>query len=167
MNRAARFIYLNRTCWNGLYRVNLSGRFNVPLGTKTNVLLPTDNFIHASRALTDASLQSCDFERTIDRAGRGDFIFADPPYTVRHNNNGFIKYNQQIFSWDDQIRLRDSLWRAHLRGAKVLLTNANHTSVVQLYEDFPVVQALGRNSLLSADTQYRGSVEELLVRSWT
>ena len=102
VQRAAQFIYLNRTCWNGLYRVNLRGRFNVPIGTKSAVVMDTDDFEWTSSLLETAILSCCDFESTIDLASKNDFIFVDPPYTVRHNMNGFIKYNEKLFSWADQ-----------------------------------------------------------------
>ena len=120
-SRAAQFLYLNRTCWNGLYRENLKGEFNVPIGTKSKVIFENEDFSEISIALRDAEVICCDFEETIDRAGRGDLIFADPPYTVAHNLNGFVKYNQNIFSWSDQERLRDCLCSAASRGAQVVL----------------------------------------------
>ena len=89
--RAARFIYLNRTCFNGIYRVNLDGEFNVPKGTKSAVVFDDDNFETASLALRRAHIQVSDFETLVDRAGTNDFVFADPPYTVRHKSNAFIK----------------------------------------------------------------------------
>lgn len=101
--KAAQFLYLNRTCWNGLYRENLSGKFNVPIGTKSQVIMPDDDFEGASKALQNAKLVACDFEDTIKIATTGDLVFLDPPYTTAHNTNGFVKYNQKIFSWDDQI----------------------------------------------------------------
>src|SRR5208337_673134 len=91
--QAAKFIYLNRTCWNGLYRVNLRGEFNVPKGTKENVVLETDDFRRVSLALERASLVASDFEPIVRRACKGDLIFADPPYVTSHSNNGFLKYN--------------------------------------------------------------------------
>lgn len=97
IERAACFIYLNRTCWNGLYRVNRQGAFNVPIGTKPSVLLPTDNFPAVSALLARAFLEVADFAQIIARPESGDFIFADPPYTVRHSHNGFIKYNERLF----------------------------------------------------------------------
>ncbi len=161
--RAARFIYLNRTCWNGLYRVNLRGEFNVPLGTKTSVLLNTDDFRSISERLLNTDLRVSDFESIIDEAGPQDFLFVDPPYTVKHNLNGFIKYNETIFSWDDQVRLRDALLRANRRGVKILATNANHKSVVSLFKgDFELMRAK-RASVLAGDKKYRGSVSELLI----
>ena len=161
--RAARFLYLNRTCWNGLYRVNLKGEFNVPRGTKTQILLPSDNFTATSAALANAELLSADFEVMIDRAGAGDVIFADPPYTVAHNLNGFVKYNQQIFSWSDQIRLAEALGRAAMRGATVISTNADHPEVVALYEANFETRAVERASVIAAASENRRRTTELLI----
>lgn len=170
IERAARFIYLNRTCWNGLYRVNKHGEFNVPIGTKENVLLNTDDFSLTASVLNCASLEACDFEKTIDQAVEGDLIYADPPYTVKHNLNGFIKYNQKIFSWDDQIRLRDALERAVSRGAWVISSNANHESIHELYRDNFKVGTLPRKSVIAASSSKRGDTSELIIaggNAWT
>ena len=164
--RAAQFIYLNRTCWNGLYRVNLNGKFNVPIGTKDAVCLPTDNFEEISKILQNFTLRASDFEAVIDAANPGDFIFADPPYTVKHNMNGFVKYNEHIFSWEDQVRLRDALVRASNRGALISLTNADHESVRNLYNDFLVMEPLSRNSVLAGKVSARSPTTELLIRNW-
>lgn len=165
IKRAARMIYLNRTCWNGLYRVNARGEFNVPIGTKTQVALDSDDFSSLSKLLKKAELCSCDFEAIVDRADCGDLLFVDPPYTVKHNLNGFLKYNDKIFSWQDQVRLRDALSRACDRGAKVVLTNANHESIRELYSNFNQF-ALERQSVLSGLIKSRGSTEELLVTNF-
>jgi DNA adenine methylase len=161
--KAARFLYLNRTCWNGLYRVNLNGRFNVPKGTKSNVILETDDFASVSKALRSAKLLCGDFEAVINRARYGDFIYADPPYTVRHNMNGFIKYNEILFSWEDQQRLRSALLRASRRGAKFVLSNADHSSVRELYADLALMKTINRASIISGDRAARGTTTELLV----
>ncbi len=116
---AARFLYLNRTCFNGIYRVNLQGVFNVPRGTKTAVVLPTDDFAEVRRVLWRAKLESCDFEPAIDRAEPGDLVFADPPYTVRHNNNGFVKYNETLFSWADRTNYTSNPVRRRCSRRKV------------------------------------------------
>lgn len=166
VTKAARLIYLNRTCFNGIYRVNLNGKFNVPRGTKKAVLLETDDFEQASALLANAEIRISDFEPIIDQANEDDLVFADPPYTVRHNVNGFLKYNEQLFSWDDQIRLADALARARERGAKVVLTNANHHSVRGLYRDRGfVLKAVSRYSSISADPKCRKQFEELVIRS--
>ncbi|HEJ1761823.1 TPA: DNA adenine methylase [Pseudomonas aeruginosa] len=161
--RAARFIYLNRTCWNGLYRVNLKGEFNVPIGTKQNAILPTDDFESLSKNLQNSTLISGDFETTIDLAADGDLLFVDPPYTVKHNLNGFIKYNEKIFSWDDQIRLSECLKRAAKRGCKIVATNAYHPAVKELYEEAFNTYALDRHSVIAASSTFRGRYEELLI----
>ena len=109
---------------------------------------------------------SCDFESTVDMAKKGDFIFSDPPYTVKHNMNGFIKYNEKLFSWEDQVRLKNSLERAIIRGAKVMVTNANNESIKRLYKGFANFKTVDRASVLAANPKYRDHVQELVVRSW-
>ncbi|WP_045234612.1 DNA adenine methylase [Deinococcus pimensis] len=163
IERAARFIYLNRTCWNGLYRVNKSGHFNVPIGTKSSVILPDDNFEAVSRLLSRAELLSCDFEMIIDKACEGDFLFVDPPYTVRHNYNGFVKYNETLFSWEDQLRLADALIRAKARNVKILSTNAFHESIRSLYSDHFMLTCVDRVSPIAADKASRKRYEEYVI----
>ena len=166
IERAARVLYLNRVCFNGIYRVNRLGEFNVPIGTKTAVTLPTDDFPAVSRQLQKAELHAVDFKSTISKAKKDDFLFADPPYTVRHNNNGFIKYNQNLFSWEDQVDLSLELIAAKERGVRIVSTNANHSSVRELYEghgfNFTVVN---RYSGISAASESRRHFEELVIAS--
>lgn len=160
--RAAKFIYLNRTCFNGIYRENLKGRFNVPIGTKSAVILETDDFQETARLLKYVDLKPWDFAEVIANAKQGDFIFVDPPYTVAHNNNGFVKYNQKIFTWKDQERLQDSLDKASGRGVKILVTNANHSSILELYEG-ENIQSLERRSVIGGMGAKRGKTSELLI----
>lgn len=164
--RAARLIYLNRTCFNGIYRLNKDGAFNVPKGNRDSVIFEHDNFAAISGLLKQAKIKCCDFEHAISTASVNDFIFADPPYTVRHNKNGFIKYNETLFSWSDQVRLADSLCNALKRGAKVLCTNADHSSVINLYrprgfKTIPVTRFSG----ISADPDRRRGYTEILIAS--
>jgi len=158
---AARFLYLNRACWNGLYRVNKLGEFNVPKGTKTKVFFETDDYVGASKILRNVKLKSTDFEEIIDEAKTDDFIFVDPPYTVKHNLNGFAKYNEKIFNWNDQERLARCVKRAFDRGCKVAVTNADHESVRELYP-FARYTQLSRQSILAADSQKRSETTEAL-----
>ncbi len=162
LKKAARFLYLNRTCWNGLYRVNLKGEFNVPLGTKTSVVLKTDDFVSISNILKRAEIICNDFEQTVDLATKGDFLFVDPPYTVQHNTNNFIKYNEKIFSWDDQMRLKEALVRAKRRDVQIVVTNADHNSVRELYSVVGEYQQLTRHSVLAADPLKRGYTTEAM-----
>lgn len=160
--RAAQFLYLNRTCWNGLYRENLNGKFNVPIGTKTQVILPDDDFESASVILQNADIRACDFEETLHEATEGDLVFLDPPYTTAHNANGFVKYNQKIFSWGDQIRLRNAAEAAALRGAKVVLTNADHETIYDLYSSLGEPEIVSRASVISGNASARGRTTEVL-----
>lgn len=163
---AARMIYLNRTCFNGIYRVNKKGQFNVPRGSKQAVILDTDNFLEISRALRNSELVPGDFSLAVSRAVRDDLVFADPPYTVQHNNNGFINYNEKLFSWDDQIRLATCLQAASRRGAKVVATNANHKSLRELYRDLGFTcTTTTRFSAISGTGSDRGQYEELIITS--
>lgn len=164
VDRAARTLYLNRTCWNGLYRLNRNGIFNVPIGTKTAVVTPDEDFSKASAILKNADLRSCDFELTIDRADTGDLLFVDPPYTTKHDMNGFVKYNENIFAWSDQVRLREALGRAAQRGASIILTNANHSSLHDLYDGFGTHVKVPRHSVISGKSAGRSGVFELMVR---
>lgn len=167
IDRAARFIYLNRTCFNGLYRVNSSGDFNVPIGSKTTVEFPEGNLTRLSVVLKSAALQTADFESSIDSAKKGDFLFIDPPYTVSHNNNGFIKYNDVLFSWTDQLRLADAVARASKRGVLILVSNANHQQLIELYTCFMEHLILKRASILSGKRDGRRSTEEAAFINYT
>lgn len=166
--RAARFIYLNRTCWNGLYRVNQAGMFNVPKGTKNNVVLETDDFGAISLLLQNSEIMKSDFEAVISSARSGDFVFADPPYTIKHNKNNFVKYNEELFHWENQERLRDALISADKKGVQFMLTNAAHPSVKELYGKcgFNVIE-LERASVIASQAARRGVYTELIVRNWT
>ena len=98
-------------------------------------------------------------------AKEGDFLFIDPPYTTAHNFNGFVKYNQNIFNWNDQIRLRDCVAAAVQKGANVLLTNADHPSIYKLYESFSTITRVERPSVISGKNRGRGTVTEAIIRA--
>jgi len=161
--QAARFIYLNRTCWNGLYRVNTRGEFNVPIGTKDTVLLASDDFSQMHTTLKNVRLRCSDFQESIDTASAGDVLFCDPPYTVRHKFNGFVKYNENLFSWADQVRLRNSLVRAQDRGARIFITNADHESIHELYVRDFAIESTSRFSPIGGANAVRGQFAELLI----
>ena len=160
--RAAQFLYLNRTCYNGLYRENLKGQFNVPVGTKQRIILEEENFKEISDALRDCQISSCDFHSTMELATEGDLVFVVPPYTTAHNMNGFIKYNQHIFSWQDQIRLKEAISSAISRGAKVLLTNADHSSIRALYKGMGVYHSMERTTVIAGRPEYRRITTEAM-----
>ncbi|WEV63478.1 Dam family site-specific DNA-(adenine-N6)-methyltransferase [Bifidobacterium sp. ESL0732] len=132
---AARFIYLNHTSYNGLYRVNKKGQYNVPYGKKDTVHFDVEGIRAANIALQGVSLKSCDYQDTINEIDKGDFVFLDPPYTVSHNHNGFIQYNKKLFSIDNQKELRGYIEKLDEKGAYFLLTNADHYSIREIFND--------------------------------
>lgn len=162
--KAARFLYLNRTCWNGLYRVNLNGKFNVPRGTKNSVILDTDNFELVAQKLKSAKILCQDFEQTLAITEKGDFAFIDPPYTANHNLNGFLKYNKRLFRWRDQERLKDAISCAVDRGVQITMTNADHESIHELYSDMCEIERIERKSVIAGNTIHRGQTSEVLMR---
>ena len=163
IDRAARMLYLNRTCFNGIWRVNRQGEFNVPIGTKTRVVFDDESFSEIAKVLKGVVLQVQDFAQTIEEASGGDVVYADPPYTVAHNDNGFLKYNDEIFRWEDQTRLRDALRAAVEKGARVLVSNANHESIQELYQGFAKVDVVPRHSVIAGAGKGRVPTSELLI----
>ena len=139
---------------------NLKGIFNVPIGAKDRVVFEDEDFSEISEALKVAEIYSADFEIVIDRAEADDFVFADPPYTTMHNVNGFVKYNQRIFSWRDQIRLKDAIVRASDRGAMIILTNADHDSIRQLYGGIATFRRIERASVIAGNALHRRATTE-------
>lgn len=163
IEQAGRFIYLNKGAFNGLYRVNLKGEFNVPWGApKSSFICNQANLQAVSHALSGGvELRSEDFETILKITGRGDLVFVDPPYVTSHNNNGFVEYNESIFSWEDQVRLSRLVFEAVDRGAAVVVTNANHSKIVDLYRGLKTV-LLHRASTIAASPGKRVRVTELL-----
>jgi len=165
VDRAAQFIYLNKTCWNGLYRVNKQGEFNVPYGKRiARNAFDEQNFLQASQALKKADIIAGDFQDLLSQAASGDFIYLDPPYTVLHSSNGFKQYNEKIFSWKDQIRLAEVANESVNKGCFVIVSNSNHNDVVQLYYNFTYYE-LGRHSKLAGNPVYRQHTKEALFFS--
>jgi DNA adenine methylase len=165
--RAARFIYLNKTCFNGLYRENLAGEFNVPYGRQAYETLVCDReqLDAASEALQGASLRSIDFVAAVREARRGDFVYFDPPYITGHQNNGFVEYNARVFSWADQHRLRAAAGRLIGRGVSVAISNSSHSSIRRLYADEPGfrIHRLKRQSTMASRIDQRFETSELLI----
>lgn len=167
IKRAAEFLYLNKTCWNGLFRVNSEGHFNVPYGRpKSDVLLDFDNLAACSKTLDKPGikLHSCDFEIALRAVKPGDLVYLDPPYVTRHDNNGFVDYNETLFSWNDQERLAALAHDLVKAGAYVIVTNANHRDVIRLYPGFHR-RIRARISTLASDTRRRGRVHEAILAS--
>jgi DNA adenine methylase len=167
--RAARTIYLNKTGYNGLYRVNSSGRFNVPMGRYANPGFQSPTLFATiracSRALVSARLSPGDFEAALKDAGKGDFVYLDPPYVPVSETSDFTSYARGGFGWAEQERLAEvcrTLWR---RGAMLMLSNSDTQSVRALYRDFRVDVVHASRSINSRGAK-RGKVREVVVRNF-
>jgi len=165
IRRAAQTIYLSKTCWNGLYRVNREGQFNVPFGSHKRAVYDENNILGASQILQTAEIVSCDFEDLLNSAGCDDFVYLDPPYTVLHSKNGFLQYNERLFSWNDQIRLAKMANKLRDNGCLVVISNANHPEVIKLYHGFKYYK-LNRHSVLAANPVRRCKTQEALFLSF-
>lgn len=160
---AARFIYLNRTCFNGLYRVNKKGLFNVPFGAYTNpTICDEENLRAVSKVLRKVEIVSASFEPTVELARRGDVIYCDPPYFPLSVTANFTTYTVDGFGLADQTRLRDFAKKLDARGVRVLLSNSDTPLVRKLYRGFKIeeVQAPRR---VNSKVGKRGNVGELLI----
>jgi DNA adenine methylase len=162
--KAARFIFLNHTSYNGIYRVNQQGGYNVPFGRRDGTpQLPSREDLKAvSLRLQGATLSSTDFAQCIDSIAEGDLVFLDPPYTVAHNHNNFVKYNQKLFSWEDQVRLSGLVSEIRDQGAFYILTNAAHSSVAELFEKGDRRIETSRRNAIGGLSASRGTAIEYL-----
>lgn len=163
VNRAARFIFLNHTSFNGLYRVNLQGEYNVPFGYKKSDNRPNlAQLKAASNRLGSASLRVGDFAAALQEVKEGDLVFLDPPYTVAHNNNGFVKYNDRLFLFADQERLSASIDQVRDRGAYYIMTNAAHESISKLFDKGDKRVETSRKNSVGGKLAARGRATEYL-----
>lgn len=162
VRKAARMIYLTKLSFNGIHRVNLQGEFNVPYGHKTHLkTIEKEQLFTTSTALRYAELLAGDFESITSKAGCGDVVYFDPPYTVAHSNNGFVKYNERIFSWQDQKRLAIHAKALAKKGCRVIVSNADHESIHALYKGFHC-QVIERPSVIAASSAYRRQITECI-----
>lgn len=160
--RAARFIFLNQTSYNGLYRVNQQGQYNVPFGDRQFWQFSPEKIRLASHRLKNTNIRVCDFEGNKYKIQTHDLVFLDPPYTVSHNNNGFIKYNRNLFSLDDQRRLSIFIDYIKRKDAYYILTNAAHQTIADIFEKGDRRIELQRASLIGGRQAKRGAVTEYI-----
>lgn len=160
IKQAASFIYLNQTSFNGIYRVNLKGQYNVPYAHRAKDFLDADNLRLISFKLQKAILFHGDFSLTKKNIKPRDFVFLDPPYTVSHNDNGFIKYNQKLFSLDDQRRLSSLIDYIKIKGAYYVMTNAAHKTIEGIFEKGDHLLKLNRANLIGGINAERGQTTE-------
>lgn len=164
VERAARTIYLNKTCFNGLYRVNKQGKFNVPFGNYKNPKICDDSRLRsASNVLRNANIINGDYKQVLrDNAEPGDFIFLDPPYLPISEYSDFKRYTKEQFYEEDHRELAEEVKRLHELGCYVLLTNSNHPLVHELYGDFEISVHQTKRNISSNGNKRNG--EDVLVK---
>ncbi len=162
---AAWFIYLNKTAFNGLYRVNRSNRYNVPYGRYANPNICDEPTLRAcSVALADTELTVEDFEKVVENAKSGDFVYFDPPYVPLSVTSSFTSYSSAGFGVLEQKRLRDTALRLKQRGVQVLLSNSSSPLVRELYADGFELIEVSATRLVNSKATARGAIAELLIR---
>lgn len=159
--QAARFIFLNQTSYNGIYRVSRAGVYNVPYGRR-NWDFDEERILRASQKLRNTNIKCGDFECNKYIIKPNDLVFLDPPYTVSHNNNGFIEYNQTLFSLEDQYRLSRFVDYIKRKGAYYILTNAAHQTIANIFDKGDRRLELGRQSLIGGKNAVRQRVTEYI-----
>jgi len=165
VKRAAMFMFLNRFCFNGIYRTNLSGVFNVPFASNGTGDLPDwETFRRSSLLLRRAELVCDDFTRVIGRAGKGDFVYLDPPYAVS-GRRVFNEYGPRCFGLNDLERLKSALRRLDARGADFLLSYADCPDVTELQNEWYLCRLQTRRSI-AADVRFRRHDTEVLVSNF-
>jgi len=160
---AARFLYLNKTSFNGIYRVNRNGQYNVPYGRRNlEKLYDFDHLKKTSKLLENTYISCQDFKVRCKNIKQGDFVFIDPPYTVAHENNGFIQYNQSIFSWNNQVQLSKISDKLNKKGAFFIITNACHDSIKELYKS-GIQTPISRSSTIGGKGAKRTMYNEIII----
>ncbi|HEY6908927.1 MAG TPA: DNA adenine methylase [Myxococcales bacterium] len=161
--RAARFIFLNKTCFNGLWRVNRAGRFNVPIGRYKNPRFHDPAaLITASHALQGVEIECAPFEQALVRAAPGDFVYLDPPYDPVSATASFASYTPGGFGWEDQKRLARACIALNRRGVRFLLSNSATERVRELYRGFEQ-RMVRAPRFINSRADSRGRVDELLI----
>jgi len=163
IERAARLIFLNKTCFNGLYRVNKKGEFNVPYGKRTGDFFNREQLRDSSEFLQNANILHSDYLTTLKNyANAGDFIFLDPPYYPVGKYSDFKRYTKDFFYHDDHITLKEEFDRLVKMGCHVLLTNSDHPVVMELYKDYEI-KVIETKRLISSNPNTRNGKDIIVI----
>ncbi len=165
LEQAARFIYLNKTCYNGLYRVNSKGQFNVPMGKYDNPdIVQEHKIMQASKLLQDVSIKNMSFERVLDYAKKGDFVYFDPPY-YPEKKTSFTKYHASNFLEEEHKKLYEVFDKLSRRGVFVMMSNSNTEFIRKLYAQYNI-HSVSANRMINSDACKRGKIKELVVTNY-
>jgi len=160
--RAALFIFLNRTCFNGIWRVNTKGEFNVPFGARSNPLFPSREHIErVAEALETAELMCADFASTLDGVASGDTVYLDPPYPPLNGTAFFTHYTKERFGASEQVRLAKTVHSLNAKGVRLVLSNTDVPLVRDLYRGFTITEFNSRRFVASHGKRLR--VRDLLI----
>ena len=166
LQKASRFIFLNKTGYNGLYRVNKKGQNNVPYGRYTNpTIFEEENILACSEALQSTTITNGDFENIKDHIKKGDFIYFDPPYVPLNATSSFTAYTDKGFDDDMQFRLKELCDHIESIGAYFLLSNSYTDFILDLYQDYKIV-TVQANRALNCKADARGKIKEVLVKNY-
>ena len=168
VQRASRIIYLNKTCFNGLFRVNSAGQFNVPFGRYHNPKIVDETVlraVHRYLAAKNVQILNLDFEQSVKNAKKGDFIYFDPPYDPVSDTSSFTGYDLNGFGKSEQQRLRDVYQKLSDKGCFVLLSNSATDFILNLYQDYSIVKVAATRNINSVATG-RGKIDEVLVMNY-
>lgn len=166
---ASRFIYLNRTCFNGMYRVNSKGGFNVPFGKYTNPLICDENTLRkVSKALKNVEIKKQDYKEVLKKAKSGDFIYFDPPYYPINKTSSFTSYTSEAFLDKEQLELRDTFAQLHKRGCFVMLSNSDTAFINKIYSEITGVNItkIQAGRAINSNASKRGKITEVLVTNY-
>ncbi len=163
LGRAARLLYLNRTCFNGLYRENSKGQFNVPIGRyKSPRISHPEGLLNASNALANAVIEKASYSSVEEQAEAGDLVYFDPPYHPLTTTANFTSYTQQNFTASDQAQLADLFRRLKKRKVKVLLSNSDTPLIRDLYKGLRIVEVSAARAI-NSKADRRQKITELLI----
>lgn len=163
IEKASRIIYMNRCCFNGLYRVNSKGQFNVPFGKYKNPkFCDKENLLAVNKALKNVELVHGSFEKCLDFAEKDDFIYFDPPYVPISKSANFTSYTKDNFGKEDQIRLYEVFKELDERGCKVMLSNSYSDLIADLYSNYQIKELRAKRAI-NSDASKRGAIKELLI----
>lgn len=168
VERASRLLYLNKTCYNGLFRVNSSGEFNSPFGYYKNPNIVNEPVLRAVNKYflsNSISFYNEDFEETLSRIEKGAFAYLDPPYDPVSDTASFTGYNKGGFGKDEQIRLKKTCDMLTQRGVKFMLSNSATAFIKDLYKDYNI-SVVKAKRIVNSDASKRGAVEEVLIRNY-
>lgn len=163
IERAARFIFLNKTCFNGLYRVNKKGKFNVPYGKRTGPFVDEKRLKECSEILSETTILHSNYKDVLEtHAQTGDLVFLDPPYYPVGEYSDFKRYTKEFFYHEDQVELRDQFINLVEKGCHVILTNSNHPVVLELYCDFEIIEYQTKR-MINKDASKRKGVDIIVI----